>query len=224
MSTPPSTTLADPPDARPVLLIHGIWNARLWLLPLARRLRAAGLDARIWGYRSVLDDPAHAARVLADTLRDGPEVDLVGYSLGGLVALEALRLEPDLPVRRVLCLGSPLCGSCTARWLGAHRWASPVLGRSARLLQRGLEGWAGAAEVGVVAGCVPRGLGRLLSAVDPESDGTVAIAATRIPAMRDHCIVPASHSGLLLSPQAARQAARFLREGRFAHGDAPRNV
>ncbi len=209
---------------RPVLLIHGIWNARLWLLPLARRLRSAGFDARIWGYRSVFDDPAHAARMLADRLRGGPEVDLLGYSLGGLVALEALRLEPDLPVRRVLCLGSPLCGSCTARSLGAHRWSSPVLGRSARLLQRGLDGWSGAAEVGVVAGCVPRGLGRLLSAVDPDSDGTVAIVETRIPGLRDHCVVPASHSGLLLSRQAARQAACFLRSGRFEDGQGARNV
>ncbi|MGJ4728500.1 esterase/lipase family protein [Luteimonas sp. SDU101] len=210
--------------APPVLLIHGIWNARLWLLPLARKLRAAGLDARVWGYRSVFDDPAHAARALADRLRGGPTVDLLGYSLGGLVALEALRAEPDLPVRRVVCLGSPLCGSCTARSLGAHRWSSPLLGRSAGLLQRGLEDWSGSIEVGVVAGCVPRGLGRLLSVVDPDSDGTVAIAETRIPGLRDHCIVPASHSGLLLSPQAARQAACFLRTGRFAAGDDARNV
>ncbi|MDH7453514.1 alpha/beta hydrolase [Luteimonas composti] len=214
----------DSPARPPVLLIHGIWNARLWLLPLARKLRAAGFDARIWGYSSVLDDPAHAARALAERLRGGPQMDLVGYSLGGLVALEALRIAPALPVRRVVCLGSPLCGSCTARSLGAHRWSSPLLGRSARLLQRGLGDAPPPVEVGVVAGCVPRGLGRLLAVVDPESDGTVAIAETRVPGLRDHCIVQASHSGLLLSPQAARQAACFLRSGRFEHGDDAPNV
>ena len=217
---PPGGTPAQPP----VLLIHGIWNARLWLLPLARKLRAAGLDARIWGYRSVFDDPAQAARALADRLRGGPQMDLLGYSLGGLVALEALRAEPELPVRRVVCLGSPLCGSCTARSLGAHRWSSPLLGRSARLLQRGLGDWSRPVEVGVVAGCVPRGLGRLLAVVEPESDGTVAIAETRIPGLRDHCIVQASHSGLLLSAEAARQAACFLRGGRFEHGGRASNV
>ena len=42
----------------------------------------------------------------------GP-VALVGHSLGGLVALEALRRQPDLPVSRVVCLGSPLRGSGT---------------------------------------------------------------------------------------------------------------
>src|SRR5690606_33971840 len=159
------------PATRPVLLIHGIWNTRLWLLPLARRLRAAGLEVRLWGYPSVLGDPGRASQALVDRLAVGPAVDLAGYSLGGLVALEALRLAPELPVRRVVCLGSPLCGSCTARALCTRDWSSLVLGRSANLLRRGLDGWAGQAEVGVVAGCVPRGVGRLLSSVDTASDG-----------------------------------------------------
>jgi len=219
-----STTFAQDPATRPVLLIHGIWNTRLWLLPLARRLRKAGFEVRIWGYPSVVGGPAKAAQALVERLRDGPEVDLVGYSLGGLVALQALQLAPGLPVRRLVCLGSPLCGSCTARALGGNRWSSLVLGRSAGLLQQGLGDWVGQVEVGAVAGCVPRGLGRLLSAVDQASDGTVAVAETRVPALRDHCIVAASHSGLLLSAEAARQAACFLRHGRFHHGQGRQNV
>lgn len=197
---------------------------RLWLLPLARRLRADGFDVRTWGYPSVTGDPARASQALVERLAGGPAVDLVGYSLGGLVALEALRIAPDLPVRRVVCLGSPLCGSCTARALCTRHWSSLALGRSAGLLRRGLDGWSGNAEVGVVAGSIPRGIGRLLSVVDAASDGTVAVAETRMPGLRDHCLVAASHSGLLFSAAAARQAAGFLREGRFAHGLERRNV
>ena len=96
--------------------------------------------------------------------------------------------------------------------------------RSADLLTRGLERWDGAAEVGVVAGCVPRGLGRLIAAVDLESDGTVGIAETRLPGLHDHCLVQCSHTGLVLSAEAARQAAAFLRDGRFEHAGAPANV
>ncbi|KTF29418.1 Cob(I)alamin adenosyltransferase, partial [Xanthomonas vesicatoria] len=48
------------------------------------------------------------------------------------------------------------------------------------------------------------------------SDGTVALAETRLPGLRDHCVVQASHSGLLRSPEAATQALAFLRSGRFA--------
>lgn len=50
---------------------------------------------------------------------------------------------------------------------------------------------------------------------DGASDGTVSVEETRLPGLRDHCIVPASHTGLVLSPHAAAQTAAFLREGRF---------
>ncbi|MCS3848816.1 hypothetical protein GGR70_003896 [Xanthomonas campestris] len=35
--------------------------------------------------------------------------------------------------------------------------------------------------------------------------------------LHDHCVVQASHSGLLRSPAAARQVLAFLRDGRFTH-------
>ena len=200
------TTPSPSPAQSPVLLVHGIWNQRLWLLPLARRLRGEGFEVRTWGYPSVLGGSGRAAQALAARLRDGPPVDLVGHSLGGLVALEALRIAPDLPVGRVVCLGSPLRGSGTARALGARRWSSPILGRSADLLTRGLERWDGAAEVGVVAGCVPRGLGRLIAAVDLESDGTVGIAETRLPGVRDP--LPLARVKLKSSSQWVRMSGR----------------
>lgn len=203
------------PTVRDVLLLHGIWNARPWLSPLASRLRAAGFVPRIWGYASVLGGPAQAVPRLVAALREGPPVYLVGHSLGGLVALEALRRAPDLPVPRVVCLGTPLRGSETARRLAARAVSGLVLGRSSRALCGGYDAWEGAAEVGMVAGDVPHGLGRLLRAFDDPSDGTVRIAETRIPGLADHCVVPASHSGLVLSPPAARQAAAFLRRGAF---------
>jgi hypothetical protein len=48
-----------------------------------------------------------------------------------------------------------------------------------------------------------------------EHDGTVAVAETQLDGLADHVVVPASHSGLLFSEEVARQAAAFLREGRF---------
>ena len=50
---------------------------------------------------------------------------------------------------------------------------------------------------------------------DGPSDGTVAVAETRLPGLADHCLVAASHTGLVFSRPAAGQAAAFLRHGRF---------
>ena len=205
---------------RHVLLLHGIWNARAWLSPLAARLRAAGFQPRIWGYASVLGGPAQAIPRLVEALRKGPPTHVLGHSLGGLVALEALVRAPDLPVPRVVCLGTPLRGSDTARWLAARHVAGLVLGRSSGALRSGFDAWTGRAQVGMVAGDVPHGVGRLVRAFSDASDGTVRLDETRIPGLADHCIVHASHSGLVLSPDAARQAIAFLRDGRFLRQDA----
>ncbi|WP_305805720.1 alpha/beta hydrolase [Stenotrophomonas sp. YIM B06876] len=204
-----------------VLLLHGIWNARAWVGPLAWRLRAQGFVVETFGYASVFGGPGVAVPQLIARLREGGVTSLVGHSLGGLVALEALRQAPELAVPRVVCLGSPLCGSGTARTLAGHGW-SAALGRSGGLLQHGLPAWQGAAEVGLVAGAIPHGLGCLMGAVGAASDGTVALDETRLPGLHDHCVVAASHSGLVLSPLAARQTAAFLRDGRFERASATR--
>ena len=200
-----------------VLLLHGIWNARAWVGPLAWRLRARGFNVEAFGYSSVLGGPDIAVPQLLQRLQDSGPVSLVGHSLGGLVALEALRRNPTLQVQRVVCLGSPLRGSGTARTLAEHGWAA-ALGRSSELLLDGLPDWQGEAKVGLIAGCVPHGLGSLLGVFDGDSDGTVGLDETRLPGLADHCVVRCSHSGLVFSLDAARQTAQFLRHGHFHPG------
>lgn len=201
-----------------VLLVHGLLNADSWLRPLAARLRAEGFETELFGYSSLLDGPQRAVPRLVERLRQAYVDAIVGHSLGGLIALDALRQAPDVPVSRVVCLGSPLRGSRTARHIAARPWTRPLLGRSAGLLQRGLERWDGAAEVGVVAGDVARGAGRLFVRFGGASDGTVGVDETRLPGLADHCIVHCSHTGLVFSRAAVPQVAHFLRHGRFAHG------
>ncbi len=197
-----------------VLILHGIWNTRSWLLPLAWRLRSQGFVVDTFGYPSVFGGPEVAVPQLLQRLQGRGPVSLVGHSLGGLVALEALRQSPQLEVPRVVCLGSPLRGSGIARVMAEHGWAL-ALGRSGGLLQHGLPEWQGQAEVGLIAGSVAHGLGALVGALEGDSDGTVGLAETRLPGLADHCVVPVSHSGLVLSPQVAHLTAGFLRQGRF---------
>jgi pimeloyl-ACP methyl ester carboxylesterase len=223
MSTTPDRSDASSSDtaAPEVLLVHGIWNARHWLTPFALRLRREGLAPGLFGYDSVLRDPERAGDRLIAHLRRHPVELLVGHSLGGLVILEALRRAPELPVRRVVCLGSPLRGSGVAAAIGGRAPLSLLLGRSRDLLETGCAPWQGPAAVGVVAGNRPRGVGGWFVRMDGDSDGTVTVDETRLPGLADHCIVPASHSGLVLSDAAARQAGHFLHHGRFAAGVAP---
>lgn len=180
---------------------------------LARRLRATGFSIRMQGYAGVRGDPESVSASLQPAIAMADAV--VAHSLGGLIALEILRSQTGASVRRVVCLGSPLQGSRVARALQERNmtWA---LGHSSNLLTQGcaLPGPKGV-EVGMIAGSTARGVGRLTRSISAASDGTVDIAETRWAGLSAHCVVPASHSGLLWSRAAACQTAYFLRHGRF---------
>ncbi|HEV8695005.1 MAG TPA: alpha/beta fold hydrolase, partial [Lysobacter sp.] len=165
-------------------------------------------------YHGVTRGPDEAVPRLVETLAREP-THMLAHSLGGLVALEALRQHPELPVQRVVCMGSPLRGSNAVHGMLQRSWAAATLGRSADLLERGFDKWNGHAEVGVIAGTVPHGLGHVFGGFEGEHDGSVAVEETRLPGLTDHAVIAASHSGMLFSAEAARLAIAFFRRGTF---------
>lgn len=201
---------------RDVVLLHGLWMPRASMAVVARRLSRAGYAPSLFGYPTVRHGPDEAIPRLAARLRER-RAHVVAHSLGGLIALETLHRHHDVPVGRVVCLGSPLHGSAAADGLAHHQWGAFALGRSAALLREGCAACADGVEVGVVAGRKPLGLGQLFGGFDGDSDGTVAVEETRIDGLADHVTVVASHTGLVLSAAAAAQAIAFLRDGRFVH-------
>src|SRR5690606_30768507 len=117
-------------------LLHGLWMRGFTLWPLARRLQAAGFEVATFDYASVAFGAARAVqrlrRRIAASSADRP-VHLVGHSLGGLVALQAVREDGGLPAGRIVCLGSPLLGSASARDLAFLPGGRSLLGGSAEL-------------------------------------------------------------------------------------------
>jgi pimeloyl-ACP methyl ester carboxylesterase len=200
-----------------VLLLHGLWMRGFTLTPLARRLGAAGFEVQTFDYASVARGPELAVERLAARIGalGGERVHLVGHSLGGLVALSALRAMPDLAVDRIVCLGSPLSGSVAAR--GLARWPAGrlLMGQSLDVLSKGLDSWDGRREVGVIAGRSPIGLGALVGTLRAPHDGTVAVDETRLDGIAQHRVVQATHSGLVFSDRVAAHAIAFLRTGVF---------
>jgi len=204
-----------------IILLHGLWMRGFALGMLHRRLIAEGFRVHRFDYLSVA---ARQERILTRLqariaeLDGGGAVHLVGHSLGGLLALRVCSGNADLPPGRIVCLGSPLKGSATARrFAGLGRGGEALLGHNRELLEHGFDRWDGARELGVIAGRTPLGLGAMLGPVQGEHDGTVAVEETRLPGLTDHCVVEASHTGLLFSHEVPRQVTRFLRSGRFAH-------
>ncbi len=203
-----------------VILLHGLWMRGFTLAALRHRLQEAGFSVELFDYASVLRGPEIGVeRLIAQVQnQDGRRTHFVGHSLGGLVALQALQRAPDLTRGRVVCLGSPLRGSAVARTVAQFPGGSLVIGKSLDVLTRGLERWAGRQAVGAIAGRLPIGFGFAFGALTSPHDGTVSVAETELPGLTDHCVVPATHTGLLFSQDAAEQTIAFLRTARFAPG------
>lgn len=201
--------------ARParVLLVPGIWMPGWSMRWLAKQLAGEGFSPRWLGYAGVSGGPQPTLPRLREAMASADAV--VAHSLGGLMVLEALREASDIPVSRVVCLGSPLAGSLVAAGL-ERRGLGFMTGRSRELLTAGVAfPWSATAQVAAVAGTSARGVGRMLGGLDGPGDGTVSVAETRWPGLRAHTTVHASHSGLLFSRDAARQVGAFLRGGGF---------
>lgn len=197
-----------------VVLVHGIWMPGTVMAWMAGRLRQAGFDCETFSYYGVRRGPRNAVEQLSARL-SMERTHIVAHSLGGLVSLQTLREHPRLPVPRVVCLGSPLRGSGAVQGMRRRSWSSAMLGKAGELLERGFDRWDGSAEVGCIAGSLPRGLGHVFGHFSDEHDGSVSVAETRLPGLADHAVVRASHSGMLFSGEVAGLAIRFLQQGRF---------
>jgi pimeloyl-ACP methyl ester carboxylesterase len=202
--------------SEPVLLLHGLWLRGVAMGHFARVLRDAGFDAHTFDYASVHGGIEATIARLRDRSRTlGEGTHLVGHSLGGLLAAAAAQRDPQLTRGRIVCLGSPLLGSTTARSLRHLPGGAMLLGGSAELLQQGLQRWDGPQQVGAIAGRLPLGFGMLLGGLRGQHDGTVAVAETRLPGIADHRVIAAAHTGLPFSDEAARLTVAFLRNGQF---------
>ena len=205
---------------RDVILAHGLWVPGVVMQPLAARLARAGFRCHVFAYSGVARPiEAHAerlARVARALSADGGPAHFVGHSLGGLVILEALQREPGIHAGRVVLLGTPAQG-CFAGRRFAHfpggRW---LLGESEHLWREGRTAhWRRPEPLGVIAGTMPLGLGRLFGPLPGANDGVVSVEETAVEGMGARALLPVGHSQMLVSARVAKQVAAFLNKGCF---------
>jgi pimeloyl-ACP methyl ester carboxylesterase len=206
-----------------VVYVHGLWLTGLEGSLLRRRLaRDLAAETRAFSYPSVRSSVAANAKALAQfLLQMRPDtLHLVGHSLGGLVILRLFNSGDgaSLPPGRIVLLGSPLRGSSTAHKVARLPFGRKILGRGVNeeLLGNVERRWNGERELGVIAGDLSIGLGRLVGTHGAPSDGTILVDETRLEGMSQHLVLRTSHTGLPFSAEVARQTGAFLRFGRFS--------
>lgn len=110
------------PGTPPVVLAHGFMGTRGTMVPLTQRFQSDGRVVFSYHHgtfqlRSLRASAQELVEHLEALQRElgVPQVDLVGFSMGGLVALHAIKfLQAHRFVRRVALLGAPVSGT----WIG----------------------------------------------------------------------------------------------------------
>jgi len=190
------------------------------MLPLGWQLARCGFDVVRFSYASVGDSLEHNADRLASLCREqGTEpLHLVGHSLGGLLILATLEKYKDLKPQRGVLIGSPYAAITSAAGLARSDFGKKILGRT-------LNDWMrmprpsipDGVELGVIAGDVPFGLGRLVARLPKPNDGVSRVDETRVPGAKESIVLHINHTGMLVSPAVARAACAFLHNGTFRH-------
>lgn len=210
-----------------VICVHGYLSHGAGMYLIKRRLeREYGLRVSLFSYPSVRGALDENAAALAAFIRDqnAATAHIIGHSLGGVLALRMHANNPEFLPGRVVCLGSPLTGSRAANFLNELEWAEEIIGRSVpdAMIHQTADDWASHVaehrDIGVIAGDVPLGFGRLLAGFDEDNDGTIAVSETRLRSAKDHVILSVSHKGMLVSADVADQAAAFIKRGEFLRG------
>lgn len=211
--------MAAPRDAETVILVHGLWF-RGWVMQvLGWRLRRCGFRVLRFSYPTVTRDLYQNAERLhryvgAQRLA---QAHFVGYSLGGLVIRALFAHHPQQPPGRIVTFGTPHLGCYAAQGLSRARVLRWLLGRGiADLLAQLPHRWTlPAREIGVIAGNVSIGGGRIVAGLPRPNDGTVTVAETRLPGAHAHTVLAVSHTSMLFASSVALHICRFLRSGRF---------
>jgi pimeloyl-ACP methyl ester carboxylesterase len=211
--------MIDDENGEPVVLAHGLWLSGWAMGYVAHQLRRCGFRTYLFSYPSVhnsLRQNAVALQAFGDTI-PGDAIHFVGHSLGGVVIQTMLACCPPPRPGRVVTLCAPYQGNRAAASLARLPGGPRLLGASmAELLNgRARSGELADREVGVIKGDRALGLGRLFSRLDEPNDGVVTLNEAQLPGATDEIVLHASHSGILLSRQAAANTEHFLRYGRF---------
>ena len=195
--------------APPVVLAHGFLGTRGTMQPLAQRLRGDGRAVFTYAFGTFnLASVRLSAQHLAEHLEricedlDVPRVDLVGYSMGGLISLHAIKfLQAHHRVRRVVTLGTPFGGT----WMGAV--GVGVFGALSPSVWQVLPGSSFLQELGDAP--LPPGI--RMRQIHANSDAFCpAPGPQKGVSPRDYLILPGGHSSLVVTRRFYEATLEFL--------------
>ena len=214
-----------------VILLHGLARTSVSMQALAKSLKRAGYHIINHSYASRSDSVEKLAeRELLLAIKKCPadikKIHFVTHSMGGILLRQFLQERPIKKIVRTIMLGPPNQGSEIVDKLGNLQLfkyfngpAGLQLGTSANLNADGLPESLGvwpdhAGELGIIAGrySVNFYLSTLIPGPD---DGKVSVESTKLEGMKDHLVMPVTHTFMMRNRHVIKQVKTFLSAGEF---------
>ena len=224
MGTPNNTPKKKNGEA--VVLLHGILRSNFNMTPMSLYLKREGYETININYPSREHDLENLTKFLNDklsmskTFNNASKVHFVTHSMGGLLTRYYLTKHKPNNLGRVVMMGPPNNGSEFADFMMEYKPLKTAFEK--------VFGPAGTQlttshvhntndikyELGVIAG--RRSVNPIAPWVlDGEHDGIVPVERTKIKGMKDHIVLPTTHSFMMVSPSVMKQTAYFLKKGKF---------
>jgi pimeloyl-ACP methyl ester carboxylesterase len=198
---------------RDVVMVPGLWMPRAAMALFSARLASRGYKVHLFAYRG---RSAHEPNVDALALFARDKALFVGHSLGGVLALDMLNRYADIQADAVVLIGAPVRGCFAGRRFGRTSIGRWMMGASRPVWEERAARWTRATPLGVIAGTLPLGLGRVFGALPGPNDGVVCVEETTVEGMADRALVRRGHSMLVVSTEVSSLVGSFLGRGRFA--------
>lgn len=207
-----------------VVILHGIFRTNRSMSGLANFIENSGYKIINLNYPSTKHSLQELVEIIHPQISelitqvDG-KIHFVGYSMGGLLIRSYLKKHMPQKIGRVVMISTPNHGSEVADFIQNWWLYKKLYGPAGQQLITDQSEFASifandGFELGVIAGNKP---------VDPicshiigkPNDGKVSIESAKLDCMKEHIIMPYSHTFFPSKRKMWKRVTNFLQSGRF---------